>query len=132
MEGETSLEWSKKFLGPGNFEVAVLPAGSSRAIYHRLDGDGTFYWRLPPGEYAIAAFEWQSGIKRAGRIFAGFTVPSDEKPVYIGTLRITFGGGRYSLFVLDEYETAVSAFREAFPGTDSIPLKSIMEMEARP
>lgn len=132
IEKQKSLEWSKKFLGPGTFEVAILPAGSSRALYYPLDGDGTFYWCLPPGEYAVAAFEWQSGIKRTGRIFAGFTIHRDEKPVYIGTLKIIFWGGRYSLFVLDEYDRAVNAFRENFPGTASMPAINLMELEARP
>jgi hypothetical protein len=132
MEGEKSIEWSKKLFGPGTFEVVVLPESSSRAAYYQLSGDGTFYWRLIPGKYAIAAFEWQSGIRRTGRIFAEFTIPQEPKPAYIGTLRILFVGNRYGFFVVDEYEKAVGAFREEFTGADVTPIKSLMELEARP
>jgi hypothetical protein len=131
-EGDKSIEWSKKLFGPGNFDVVVLPESSSRAVYYQLSGDGTFYWRLLPGKYAIAAFEWQSGNTLTGRIFAEFTVPQEKEPVYIGTLRIIFAGSRYGVFIVDEYERAVGAFREKIPRAGGAPIKSLMELEVKP
>src|SRR5512139_3700554 len=47
-----------KLSSPGVFNILVLPGGSSEACSHMLREDGSFYWHLPLGSYAISGFQW--------------------------------------------------------------------------
>lgn len=107
-------------------EIFILNIVTSKTIPYYLTGDGSFYWHLTPGEYAIAAFKLDG---KTGRIFAEFTV-SEEKPImYVGKLTIAFSGSRYYMRVDDDYEQASLAFKEKFPGIRGETVKSLMQLE---
>lgn len=114
--------------GESTWDIVILPNGSSRAIYCPLYGEGYFYWHLPPGGYAIAGFE-EAGGKRKGRLFAHFTVLRENSVTYIGTLTILFAGARYTRFVEDEYDLAVTKFKSKFPEIKGEIGKNSMKME---
>ena len=74
-----AIDWSevKIFNSPGSFDVTVLPDNSSSPFIYKLKGDGTFYWHLPQGSYAIAGFlNTSSNFKTHGRIFTPFEAVS--------------------------------------------------------
>ncbi len=116
--------------GGSNWNILILPNGSSRAIYCPLYGEGYFYWHLPPGGYAIAGFEEADG-RTKGRLFALFTVLGENSVIYIGTLTILFAGARYTGFVEDEYDLAVTKFKSKFPKIKGEITKNPMKMEER-
>lgn len=124
----------KQLYGKGNFlefNVQILPESSSKAISYQLKGDGTFFWRLKPGRYTIASFEWQSPITvNSGRIFAEIDVPVGIKSVYVGTLVIRFAGSQYEISVVDEFDSSETNLepRLAKVGT---PSKALMRPERR-
>lgn len=107
-------------------EIFILNIVTSKTIPYYLTGDGSFYWHLTPGEYAIVAFTLDG---KTGRIFAEFTV-SEEKPImYIGKLTVTFSGSRYYMRVDDDYDLASLAFNEKFPRIRGEMVKSLMRLE---
>jgi hypothetical protein len=130
MRGEEAINWEwKPLFGPGQFEISILPDGSSEAIYYRLSDDGSFYWHLPPGGYSIAGYHWQfsEGMSSGNRIFADFIVPGERTATYIGTLVIA--GGLIS--IEDEYEEAINAFNSKFEEFREPITKNLMRLEKR-
>jgi len=128
IENEKTANLSS-LLGESTFSIIVLPDGSSKGIYHRLHGEGYFYWHLPQGGYSIAGFEWMRGSELKGRIFAHFNAPRGKTVTYIGTLGIRFDGGRYTKFIEDEYEIAVTTFKKEFPEIKGEFTRNLMRME---
>lgn len=114
--------------GESTWDIVILPNGSSRAIYCPLYGEGYFYWHLPPSGYTIAGFEEAAG-RGKGRLFAHFTVLRENSVTYIGTLTILFVGARYTRFVEDEYDLAVTKFKSKFPEIKGEITKNCMKME---
>lgn len=117
--------------GSGEFVVMVMEKGSTVPVEYVLSGDGTFYWRLPPGQYVLAGYSWRSGITRQGRIFAEFKVPDDRAAVYIGKLTIAFWGPRYQMRVGDEFEEAKGRFAAHLPDWEREVIKSLMQLEEK-
>ncbi len=115
--------------GESTFTLTLLPDGSSKGIYHPLHGEGYFYWHLPNGGYSIAGFEWKHHGVVSGRIFAHFNVPKDGTITYIGTLTMSFGRGRYTSFVEDDYDFAMTTFRKQFPEIQGQFTRELMQME---
>jgi hypothetical protein len=114
------------------FDLVLLADGTSRAQSAPLDGDGYFFWRLPPGGYTIVGFEASTPTvaSRAmrGRIAAAFLATANTV-VYVGTLRLVFQGERYATRVEDESEHAVQRFRKTFPNISSPIANSLMVLE---
>jgi len=123
--------FSGELMKESTFNIVVLPDGSSKAIYHPLRGDGYFYLHLPQGGYSIAGFEWWHEGFVKGPIFAHFNAPKDKTITYIGTLGINFAGDRYTKFVEDEYELAMTKFKSEFPEIEGEFTKNLMQMETR-
>lgn len=99
---------------PDAFRVIVLPASGGGPITHRLRGDGTFYWSLPPGDYTIAEWEWEvwghdRGVK-SGTVAGQFTVP-EAGAAYLGTLTIALSDNRYAVSVKDDHEAATEMLK---------------------
>jgi hypothetical protein len=115
---------------PFSFEprrrIFLLTIATSKAIIYDLTGDGSFYWHLIPGEYAIAAFELDG---KTGRIFAEFTVSEENPIIYIGKLTLTFSGSRYYVHVEDDSEQAFQEFRDKFSDIRGEVVKSLMQLE---
>lgn len=108
--------FAEHLICPDAFRVIVLPASGGSPITHRLKGDGTFYWSLPPGDYTIAEWEWEvwgqdRGV-RSGTVAGQFTVPADVGSTYLGTLAIALSGPRYAVRVKDNYEKATEKLKE--------------------
>ena len=111
------------------FLILVLPTNTSEAFSYGLLGDGSFYWHLPPGAYAISGFDWiETG--RRGRIFAEFVVAEGEPIIYIGKLTLDFVQRyRYVMRVEDDYDLAIQKFKEKFPEIEAEPTKNLMKLE---
>ncbi len=66
-----------------------------------VEGDGSFYWILPEGEYALASNPRLYGSSRFDpdetTLLARFTVPPGAGTVYAGTLEITIAVGQKEL-----------------------------------
>jgi hypothetical protein len=120
-----------RLLGNSIFSLILLPDGSSKGIYHPLHGEGYFYWHLPKGGYSIVGFEWMDNAYIKGRIFAHFNAPKDQTATYIGTLRISFAGDRYTFFIEDDYDFAITAFRKQYPEIKREFTRDLMRMEAQ-
>ena len=103
---------------PKVFRVYVSSARAAPPLNDMLNGDGSFYWLLKPGDYTIAGFMLEDfrGPRLAGtftgRIAAKFTVPPGKSAVYLGTTEVPLGGGRTGVRVKDEFEAAKSALAE--------------------
>ena len=110
------------------FRLFVVNDATSKTITHSVTEDGSLYWHLPPGTYAIAGFKWGD---RSGRIAASFTSEAGTID-YIGTLTITFRAGHYSVRVDDDFDEAVQRFTSNFPDVTGDPVKNLMHLEERP
>lgn len=120
-----------KLSSPGVFYILVLPGGSSEAFSHMLREDGSFYWHLPPGSYAISGFQWTGrGGTRSGRIFAEFTIPERKSITYIGKLTLIFDGNyNSSMRIEDDYDQAIQEFKKKFPEIKDDSVKNLMKLE---
>jgi len=122
-----------KLSSPGVFYILVLPSGSSEAFSHMLREDGSFYWHLSPGSYAISGFQWTGagrGFTKSGRIFAEFVVPERKSISYVGKLTLIFDGDyRFNMRIEDDYDQAIQDFKKKFPEIKEEPVKTIMKLE---
>lgn len=111
------------------FQILVLPTATKEAYSFALFEDGSFYWHLPPGTYAISGFDWIEKHMR-GRIFAEFIVPEDKSISYIGKLTLDFNQTyHYSMCVEDDYNHAIQNFKNKFPEIKGEPVKNLMKLE---
>ena len=111
------------------FLILVLPTTTKEAYSFALLDDGSFYWHLPPGTYAISGFDWIEKHMH-GRIFAEFVVPEDKSISYIGKLTLDFDRTyRYSMRVVDDYDQAIQNFKSKFPEIKGEPIKNLMKLE---
>jgi len=111
------------------FQILVLPIVATEAYSYALLGDGSFYWHLPPGAYAISGFDWIQRRMR-GRIFTEFVVPEDKSTTYIGKLTLDIDRTyRYSILIEDDYEQAIQNFKNKFPEIKGEPIKNLMKLE---
>ena len=120
-----------KLSSPGVFHILVLPGGSPEAFSHMLLEDGSFYWHLPLGSYAISGFQWAGrGGTRSGHIFAEFTIPERKSITYIGKLTLTFDRNyRSSMQIDNDYDQAIQEFKKKFPEIKEEPVKNLMKLE---
>jgi len=104
--------------------IYIARDGMGEAISQELmRSDGLFFLPLEPGEYMFvgASFNnpnsWTEGqLARTSRVGARFIVPRDAESVYIGTIKIEAVKTGYINSVLDEYEAAMEAYQEKYPG----------------
>lgn len=125
--GSPGIKWT-----PGRFSLDVADAKASQPLFrHPLDFND-FYWHLPPGDYAITglstSFSTIDGSYSSSsnyRIYAEFTVPSVDGPVYIGELVWAQRQSR----VNDELENALNVLRTKFPKLPQKITKSLLKLE---
>ena len=132
-KGEEQQNLTRLF-GEKPWSVMLLPDAASTASEYHLSGDGSFYWHLPAGGYAIAAFQgvrpFPSNVQISGRIFSHFDVaPATAR--YVSTLTLAFDGVAYKLSVDDEFPIAASNFARLFPGIPLTQQKQLMILERR-
>jgi len=115
------------------FQILVLPTASKEAYSFALLDDGSFYWHLSPGSYAISGFQWTGGSgggTKSGRIFAEFVVPEDKSLVYIGKLTLDFDRTyHYTMRIENDYERAIQNFKNKFPEIKDEPTQNLMKFE---
>ncbi len=115
------------------FQILVLPANTKEAYSYALLDDGSFYWHLPTGSYAISGFQWTAaggGGTKSGRIFAEFVVRENEHLIYIGKLTLDFDGKyHYAMRIEDDYERAIENLKNKFPEMKYEPVRNLMKWE---
>ncbi len=110
----------------------LLPPPDSEPIRYNLTGDGSFYWHLPAGDYAITDVSWNRlGLfaVRRRRLVPHFVIPEDSWLVYIGTLMVIFDGQRYVMRIEDEYAQALKGLKGRFPEIRDEASKRLMHVE---
>jgi len=118
--------------------IYIAREGRGKAFTQEIiRSDGYYFLPLLPGEYMFtgASFNnpnsWTEGqLARTSRVGARFTVPHDVESVYVGMVKIEAVLNGYTTVILDDYEMAVEAYEEKYPGA-SKPGQSLMELEQR-
>lgn len=121
-------KWGSRFFGYDFFYLTVLPPDGNEAITHKLDKNGKFYWSLPPGEYTLLGYVWDTDTgKRSGRIGAGFSVPEPGADAYIGT--IVFRGNMVFLVpgFEDRFDEIAKLYDARFPARQGTAVKQLIE-----
>ncbi len=116
----------------GQISLFLLPPPDLEPIRHTLTGDRSFYWHLPPGDYAITdVSSSRSGLfaLRRRRLVPHFVIPEDSRLVYIGTLMVIFDGQRYVMRIEDEYAQALKGLKGGFPEIGGEATKHLMHVE---
>jgi hypothetical protein len=110
------------------FDVFVWSARTGQFERHGLEGDGSFTWALPPGDYAVAGYQAYAPL-RVGRIWTQFRVPEAGRSAYIGTLRIEVSEAGYRFAVEDRFDQAIATVRPSLPVAVGEPAKALMTLE---
>jgi hypothetical protein len=93
------------------FLMWVLPEAGDKATRLEVEESGEFFWKLSPGHYVVASYEWSrnAGGAAAGGMFSGrrlwadFSVSADTDATYIGTLVLrAISQFEYEISVQDE------------------------------
>jgi hypothetical protein len=128
--GGNPVIWRRAAIPQFIGHLFVLSTGSSNAVIYDLADDGTFYWHLPPGDYAIAAIQFILGGRSInGRIFAEFRVPEARSIIYIGKLTLIFSGSRFHMNIEDDYDQEIQKFKDMFPEIKGEFIKDLMKLE---
>jgi hypothetical protein len=99
----------------------------------RVLGDGSFLWKLEPGEYVLAGFSgniWESG-PLAGRLWGKFTVKPVPQASYIGTISVRSYDGYYRFGLKDDYEQALEKVNSQLQSAGREPVKVLLAFEDR-
>lgn len=111
----------------------VRAAGTSRIQHFDIEGDGSFFWPLQPGEYELVGFQVTRkairGPSSPGRLMLKFSVPSAEQAGYVGDLRIERAKDRYRFAVLDREGAARERFGERLSSAKLQASKVLMLLE---
>lgn len=121
-------EWGSRFFGYDHFYLTILPPDSNEAITYKLDEEGKFFWSLPPGQYTLLGYIWETDTgKRSGHIGADFSVPEPGADAYIGT--IVFRGNMVFLVPSfeDRFDQIANIYDAKFPGRQGTAVKQLME-----
>jgi hypothetical protein len=119
--------WGSRFFGYDYFYLTILPPDSNEAISYKLDKEGKFFWSLPPGEYTLLGYIWDTDTgQRSGHIGAGFSVPEPGVDAYIGT--IVFRGNMVFLIpgFEDRFDQIAKLYDVRFPGRQGTAVKQLM------
>jgi hypothetical protein len=120
--------WGSRFFGHDYFYLTILPPDSNEAITYKLAKDGKFFWSLPPGEYTLLGYVWDTDTwQRSGRIGAGFSVPEPGADAYIGT--IVLRGNMVFLVPSfeDRFEEIAASYDVKFPNRQGTALRQLLE-----
>lgn len=115
----------------------VRPVGSGELKPMVMEGDGTFYWLLPAGEYVIIGYRmvrrgWGSNPVRSARLMTTFSVPQAGQAFYIGDLRIQTVKSRFRFGVVDRYDAALKRADARAAGPRFGAVKALMRLEQSP
>lgn len=124
-------EWGTRFFGYDHFYLTILPANSNEAITYKLDKTGNFFWSLPPGEYTLLGFVWDSDTgQRSGRIGVDFSVEESGADAYLGT--IVYRGNVVFMVpgIEDRFGQIAAAYDAKFPGRRGSAVRRLLEAPA--
>lgn len=110
------------------FDVFLWSASTGQFERRGLEGDGSFAWALPPGDYVVAGYQAYAPL-RVGRIWTRFRVPEAGRSAYIGTLRIEINGAGYRFTVDDHFGAGIVAPLPSPPVAVGELTKSLMAPE---
>jgi hypothetical protein len=97
------------------FLMWIVPESGEKATRLQVDESGEFFWKLEPGSYVVASYEWSrdtggayaGGLFFGERLWADFSVAADAEATYIGTLTLEEKSpSAYDVSVLDESDIA--------------------------
>lgn len=93
------------------FLMWVVPETGDKATRLQVDESGQFFWKLAPGNYVVASYEWSrdtgGGFFSGRRLWADFSVSEDADATYIGTLTLrAVSKYGYAISVEDESDLA--------------------------
>jgi hypothetical protein len=114
------------WLAIGSLSVINTPTGTT-LLEHHIEARGCpFYWCLPPGKYAILDLKATLGSRTTYyRIYAEFSVDSEQDILYVGTLDLT----SLPPTIVDDFDAAAEKLRANYPTLRSAPLKRLLQLE---
>lgn len=119
-------DWNFILVAHRDYSLLQLLNSDSMQIGVPLRNDGTFLWRLKPGEYTIIGKSyhvpeinfWESWNPRWR-----FTLLPEDSAVYIGNI---ISASPDSMRVRDDYQAAVQTLKTKIPGMTSRPVRRLM------
>jgi hypothetical protein len=106
---------------PDFFTLFVKEEATKKEFVYRLTDDGSFYWRLPAGTYAITGYRYVIGPNDVESHFPPgltprFVISKSDSADYIGTLSIEVHPiGNDVMRIEDDYGQAVRDLKSEFP-----------------
>jgi hypothetical protein len=126
---------TRSFLNSVSLTLFTRSIRTGKTHFMQVEGDGSFYWPLEAGEYAILAFRLtraQGAVSTStGRLMTTFAVPSAGQAIYIGDLQIERGASGYRLRVADRYEEALGKAQDRLSAAKQAAAKGLMRLEAQ-
>ncbi len=117
------------------FKIFVKEEAARKEFSCLIVGDGSFYWHLPKGKYAITGYLYNSdGTYVKANFLPGLTpefiVDKSGSIVYLGTLVIDMHpAGKDVMKIEDEYDEALQGLKRSFPDLRSKPARKPMEFQ---
>jgi hypothetical protein len=112
--------------------VSVIDVSNGKTAMGQLITDTfqPFCWCLPPGKYAIldlhdSKFVLGSTHTSSCRIFAQFSIDSEQKVFYVGKLNLASD----SISVEDDYDNAIKNFTSKYSAINIKPEKQLLQLE---
>jgi len=111
-EGREAELGSKDYWAPDRLTLFVQATRTGQLQYMQIDGDGSFFWPLKPGDYVIVGFQASHKMDTrvrtfSGRIWATFSVEQPGQAVYVGDLRIDHDNGGTRIGFKDNHAEAL-------------------------
>lgn len=91
-----------------------------------LRNDGTFLWRLKPGEYRLIGTSYHTPTMNLSELWNPwwtFTLLPDDSAVYIGN---NVNASLDSMRLRDNFQTAIQTLKMRIPGIPSKPVPRLM------
>lgn len=127
------------FKSGDRFLMWVVPESGDKATRLQVDESGEFFWKLAPGNYVVASYEWSRdtggaaggiGSYRGSRLWADFSVSTDADATYIGTLSLrAVSKYGYQISVEDESDLAPAWLTGSGEGASANIATSVMTLE---
>ncbi len=119
-------DWNFILIAHRDFSLLHLQNSDSMQIGVPLRNDGTFLWRLKPGEYRIIGKSYhvpEISFYDSWNPRWTFTLLPEDSAVYIGNI---INASPDSMRVRDDYQTAIQTLKAKMPGMTSRPVARLM------
>jgi hypothetical protein len=137
LEDGKETAWNASEFFGDSLVLYVRPVGGGELKNMVMEGDGTFYWLLPAGEYVIVGYRmtrrrFGSNPVTSDRLMTTFSVPQAGQAFYIGDLRIETVKSRSRIRVVDRYDAALKRADPRIAGPRFGAVKALMRLEQPP